>query len=61
MTDEEERDELARDIFLADNWRMPKPSAVEDWDALAKSTQQGNTYAHQIARRLHAAGYRKKP
>lgn len=53
------RGELARDIFLADNWRMPKPAAIEDWDALAQSTQRGDTYAHNIATRLLAAGYSK--
>jgi hypothetical protein len=50
-----ERDELARDIFLSDNWKAP----VElDWEKL-QTVQKGDTYAHHIAEGLIAKGYRK--
>ena len=56
------RDELARDIFFADNNRAPRLDLLADWEALCKSaasTPSGNTYAHNIADGLVAAGYRK--
>lgn len=59
MSKESARDELARDIFIADNWRMSAPASIEDWDALEKSTHAGQTYCHHIADGLLAAGYRK--
>lgn len=54
-----QRDELARDIFFADNAHAPKDRLQEDWEALGRSTQVGPTYAYAIADSLIAKGYRK--
>ena len=59
MSDTTERDELAKEIFLADNWRWSQDAALKDWDALSNSAQRGSTYAHHIADGLIAKGYRK--
>lgn len=53
-----QRDELAREIFLADNARQPEAEALEDWGAALHITA-GLTYAHGIADGLIAKGYRK--
>lgn len=53
-----EREELARDIFLADNNRHP--AADTEWDALhAAGITSGTSYAYSIADDLIAKGYRK--
>jgi len=54
MTD---RYELAKDIFLADNWKN-RDEALQDWQAVMLA-QGDRTYAHAIADGLIAAGYRK--
>lgn len=58
-TENGQRDELARDIFFADNAHAPKDRIQEDWEALGRSTQAGATYAYAIADGLIAKGYRK--
>jgi len=52
------RDELARDIFVADNHLQSREEALRDWTALT-SVRGENTYAHNIATGLLAAGYVK--
>ena len=54
MTD---RFELAKDIFLADNWK-DRDAALQDWAAITLA-QGDRTYAHAIADGLIALGYRK--
>ena len=56
---EAQRDEMARDIFFADNANAPKGRIQEDWEALGRSTQAGKTYAYAIADGLIVNGYRK--
>jgi len=53
-----ERDELARDIFLADNSNGAEAQMLEDWKALCL-LGGGYTYAHNTADGLIAKGYRK--
>ena len=52
------RDELALDIFLADNARQPEAEALVDWETALHITA-GITYAHGIADGILAAGYSK--
>lgn len=49
------RDELARDIFLADNVNAPAGLMEAEWDG----NKGDETYAHMIADGLLAFGYRK--
>lgn len=49
------RDELARDIFIADNWRNTQASG-RDWDWMS---DEQVAYAYAIADGLIAKGYRK--
>ncbi|MET4059973.1 hypothetical protein ABIB35_001518 [Arthrobacter sp. UYP6] len=56
--DTTQRDELALDIFLADNARQSEAEALVDWEA-ALSITAGTTYAHGIADGLIAKDYRK--
>ena len=52
---ENEREELAWNVFRADNTNAPTDIAEAEWDRI-----KGNeTYAHMIADGLLAAGYRK--
>ena len=53
-----QRDELALDIFLADNARQPEAEALVDWETALHITA-GITYAHGIADGLIAKGYSK--
>lgn len=48
-----EREELARDIFIADNSNSPDPAA--EWE-----TAPRRRYAYEIADGLLARGYRKE-
>lgn len=54
-----QRDELAREIFIADNGGQPREASLKDWEALGRSTQAGKTYAHNIADGLLVAGWTK--
>ena len=49
------KDELARDIFLADNSNAAPGLMEQEWD----ENPTTYTYAHHIAERLTAKGYRK--
>jgi hypothetical protein len=49
------RDELARDIFLADNSSFPAGVAEKDWD----ENREHHDYAYALADRLIPKGYRK--
>jgi hypothetical protein len=49
------RDELARAIFLADNSSAPAGLMEAEWD----NNPPTDSYAHNIADGLIAAGYRK--
>ena len=60
MNTNTEREELARDIFLADNSKHP--AADIEWGALhAARITSGTSYAYNIADGLIAKGYRKEP
>jgi hypothetical protein len=50
-----QRDELARDIFLADNVNAPAGLMEDEWD----NNKGDETYAHAIADALIAKGYTK--
>ena len=53
-----QRDDLARDIFIADN--SAHPNAGAEWDAFTDiGGACGGDYAYDIADGLLAAGYRK--
>lgn len=52
-----ERDELARDIFIADNWRFDLEVIEEQWKRAPH--QPDFRYAHAIASALIAKGYRR--
>jgi len=55
MPKRSDRDELARDIFLADNSNAPPGLMEAEWD----NNPTAESYAHNIADGLLAAGYRK--
>lgn len=57
-TKDTQRDDLARDIFLADNSSGPEEVILGDWTDLEQA-EAGASYAHRIANGLIAAGYRK--
>lgn len=57
MTDTTARDELAREIFIADNSAQTREDSLADWTAYGMA--KDSTYAHNIADGLIAAGYRK--
>jgi len=50
-----QRDEFARDLFLADNSSFPPGLAEKDWD----ESREHHDYAFAIADGLIAKGYRK--
>jgi len=52
------RDELARDIFLADNSNGDEAQMLEDWEALCR-LGGGYTYAHNTADGLITKGHGK--
>lgn len=54
----ERREELALDIFLADNSNGAEAQMIQDWEALCL-LGGGYTYAHNTADGLIAKGYRK--
>lgn len=58
MNTNTEREELALDIFLADNGNIPEASLRQDWDEWPR---QCRPYAYNIADGLIAKGYRKEP
>lgn len=49
------RDEFARDLFIADNSSFPEGVAEKDWD----ENREHHDYAYTIADGLIAKGYRK--
>ena len=49
-----EREELARDIFIADNFLIPTAASSWEW-----ADDENVTYAYAIADGLIAKGYRK--
>ena len=51
-----QRDQLARDIFLADNFNGPVEVLAGDWATLVQEEADSN-YAHRIADGLIAKGY----
>lgn len=53
-----ERDELAREIFMADNSASPDPA--HEWEMTTRHNPAYSTYAYEIADGLIAAGYRKQ-
>lgn len=53
------RDDLAREIFIADNAGQSREASLADWAAYDMATAQ--SYAHNIADGLIAAGYGKLP
>lgn len=53
-----ERDELAKAVFVADNYNATDDVTLSDWEALVASDGDGS-YAHRIAQGLMQAGYRK--
>ncbi|WP_461169316.1 hypothetical protein [Arthrobacter sp. Z1-15] len=55
-TENTQRDELALDIFLADNNSIPEETLLMDW---ADAPDQHRPYAQNIAAGLIAKGYRK--
>jgi len=56
MSTNTEREELALDIFLADNGIIPEGSLLQDW---ADAPEQHRPYAYNIADGLIAKGYAK--
>lgn len=56
MNTNTEREELALDIFLADNGSIPEDSLRQDW---AAEPETHRPYAYNIADGLIAKGYRK--
>lgn len=52
------RDELAREIFIADNAGQSREESTKDWAAYTAGSGT-DTYAHNIADGLLAAGYAK--
>lgn len=52
-----QREELAREIFIADNSGQPREHSLKDWAAYNIATAE--TYAHNIADGLIAAGWTK--
>jgi hypothetical protein len=53
-----ERDELAKDIFAVDNWRLGEIEALAEWEVI-KATR-ASTYAFSLADGLLAKGYSKE-
>lgn len=53
-----QREELALEIFIADNSNQPREQSIQDWEVY-RSGHQDFTYTHSIADGLIAAGYRK--
>lgn len=52
-----DRDELAREVFIADNSGQSREDSLKDWAEYDFASEQ--SYAHTIADGLIAAGYRK--
>jgi hypothetical protein len=52
-----DRDEMAKAVFLADNYNATDDVTLSDWEALVASDGDGS-YAHRIAQGLMQAGYR---
>jgi hypothetical protein len=53
-----ERDELAKAVFVADNYNATDDVTLSDWEALVESDGDAS-YAHRIAQGLIQAGYRR--
>lgn len=53
-----ERDELAKAVFVADNYNATDDVILSDWEALVESDGDAS-YAHRIAQGLIQAGYRR--
>ena len=54
-----ERDDLARVMYVADNWRQTEEESLKDWEIWISSSQR-DTYVHRMADAVLAAGYKKK-
>ena len=56
------RDELAREIFVADNSRMGKEAAEAEWSQwIEGGVDPKQAYCYEIADSLLADGWRKDP
>jgi len=53
-----ERDELARLMYVADNWRQSEEESLKDWEIYIASTRR-DVYTHRMADAVLAAGYTK--
>ena len=54
------RDELARDIFAADNYKMPTEQAHAEWAEWIKgSVDPKQNYCYEIADGLLSAGWKR--
>ena len=58
---EAQRDELALELFIADNSGQPRESSLEDWAWFAETGKQRGEVQHykDMAAGMIAAGYRK--
>lgn len=54
--DNEQREHLARDVFLVDNSNAPEDMMLAEWERL---THHRRAYAYNIAEGLLAKGYTK--
>lgn len=52
-----DRDDLARLIFVADNWKQSEADSLNDWDAWTGGGK--DSYAHRTADAILAAGWVK--
>ena len=59
MSKESARDELARDIFLADNANGPEEQMLKDWAITKQDRPIAVSYCYAIADGLIAKGYGK--
>jgi hypothetical protein len=41
------RDDLARDLFVADNWRQPEAAALAEWADITEDHRE--QYTHRLA------------
>lgn len=63
MTIEEERDELALELFIGDNANQPREASIADWEYFhAEGIFQGSIEHYRaMASAALAVGYRKTP
>lgn len=53
------RDELARDMYIADNSAQSREQSLKDWAFFESNPEQGVPYTYSIADRLILAGWTK--